>query len=194
MPRARRRYASPSSSSRRQLIETNRRNGNPHNNSPADLAAPALEALEQRLVMCAIHQASPPVELRPDLVGRDQNTIAGGPEMTADIVWTNRGSTGDGFASTFGANAAAARNVMDAVIESFERMIGSFNYGDGSTTFNLNVNMSGNHNGASAGLGFVLGGKPKSGTITMGKGANGLGSGWFIDPTPNEHSEFMGNI
>ena len=188
MPRARRRHARSSSpSSRRVLgcvghaqISTN------------DNAAPALETLERRLVMCAMHQAAPPVELRPDLVG--QNTVAGGPEATADIRWTNRGQSSDGFTATFGANAEPARRVMDAVIESFERMIGSFNYSDGSTTFNLNVNMGSNDNGASAGLGFVLGGKPKSGTITMGRGSNGQGSGWFIDPTPNEHSEFMGNI
>jgi hypothetical protein len=74
-------------------------------------------------------------------------------------------------------------------------MIGSFNYGDGSTTYNLTVTMNGgNGNGANAVLGQTLGGKPKSGTINMGRGSNGQGSGWFIDPTPNEHSEFMGNI
>src|SRR5687767_9152827 len=183
MPRARRRYA------RRQLVTGNRRK-----DSSRDVGAPALQALERRLVMCALHQTEPPVELRPDLLGGGQNTIEGGPDAAASIVWINRGQSSDGFTATFGANAEAARNVIDAVIDSFERMIGSFNYSDGSSNFNLTVNMGGNGNGASASLGQVLAGKPKTGTITMGKGGNGLGSGWFIDPTPNESSEFMGSI
>src|SRR5687768_1512400 len=166
-------------------------------------ASATLELLEGRRLLCALpHDASTPHELRPDLVEVTRRQVArgtcvaaaSGSEVNADIVCLNRGQTTDGFSATFGANAETARRVMDEVIASFERMIGDFNYADGTENFNLTVNMSGNHNGASASLGQVLGGKPKTGTITMGKGGNGLGSGWFIDPTPAESSEFQGNI
>ncbi len=149
-----------------------------------------VEPLEKRRLLCALHTHEAPVELRPDLVGTQ---TTGGPEVAGDIVWVNRGLSSDGF-SVFGAQAETARKVVDAVIVAFERMIGSFNYSDGSANFNLTVQTSGNHNGASAGLGQVLGGKPKSGTITMGRGGNGAGSGWFFDPTPEESSEFQGSI
>src|SRR5690349_13383938 len=53
----------------------------------------------------------------------------------ADIVWTNRattttGGTGDtdSFGAVFGTLAPTARGVVDAVITSYERMIGSFDY------------------------------------------------------------------
>jgi len=36
----------------------------------------------------------------------------GGPEATS-IVWTNRGTAGDGFAATFGTRANAARAVVE---------------------------------------------------------------------------------
>lgn len=147
------------------------------------------EPLERRTLMCLVHAADFK-ELRPDLVGA---TAEGGPEVAADIVWVNRGLASDGF-SVFGAQAENARRVVDAVIVAFERMIGSFNYSDNSANFNLTVQTGGNHNGASASLGSTLGGKPKSGTITMGRGGNGAGSGWFFDPTPEESSEFQGNI
>jgi hypothetical protein len=145
------------------------------------------EPLEPRALLCALHTNTRPVEL-------PFTPVEGGTEGPADIVWVNRGQSSDGFADTFGAGAEVARRVMDAVIAAFERMIGSFNYSDGSSNFNLTVEMAGNHNGASAGLGATLEGKPKSGVITMGRGSNGQGSGWFIDPTPDDHVEFMGPI
>jgi len=152
-----------------------------------------METLERRVVMCALHQIQPPVELRPDLVGRE--TEGSGPDAAADIMWVNRGQASDGFAATFGANAEPARRVIDQMIIDFERMIGSFNYGDGSSNFNLTVTMNGgNSNGANAQTPTTVGGKPKSGVINMGRGSNGLGGGWFIDPTPADDSEFNGAI
>ena len=173
-------------------LATSRRRSVSHT-TRRDAIGAALETLERRVVMCALHQVEPPVELRPDLVGR--TTEGSGPEAAADIVWINRGQTGDGFAATFGANAETARRVIDQMIIDFERMIGTFNYGDGSSNFNLTVTMNGgNGNGANAQTPTTLGGKPKSGVINMGRGGNGLGSGWFIDPTPADDSEFTGSI
>jgi hypothetical protein len=124
-----------------------------------------------------------------------------GPEAAADIIWNNRGSSvsdTDGFNSTFGANADLARGVVDAVIVAYERMIGLFNYSNGTNTYDLSVSMSGSGLGASASMNSTFGPagsqKPRSGSIFMGRGINNQGSGWFLDPTPDDHSEFMGGI
>ncbi len=172
-----------------------------------------IEQLEQRRMLCAPGELVPQyVELRPDLVqaARKAAGLAKGGKGTmapatagpaADIIWVNRGQSSDGFDSTFGTMAPTARAVVDAVITMYERMIGSFNYGDGSANFNLTLSMSGGGFGAGAGSGSTVGGKPKSGSITMGKGNNvtlqaGQGSdqGWFLDPTPFDNSEFMGAV
>jgi hypothetical protein len=160
----------------------------------------AIESLEPRRLLCVLHApptgAPKPVELRPDLVGSSANSgPAAGPP--ADIIWTNRGTAqndSDGFNATFGSNANLARGVIDAVIAAYEQMLGSFNYADNSANFNLTLIMDGNHNGAWASLDATLGGKPKSGMIGMGKGGDGHGSGWFLDPTPTDDSEFTGNV
>ena len=154
------------------------------------LAPRGLERLEGRTLLCAVHTYHDPSE--STAIPADYQGPEGGG---ADIIWTNRGQTSDNF-SVFGAQAETARNVVDAVLLAFERMIGDFNYSNGTNNFNVSISTSGNHNGASASLntGTVLSGKPKSGSVTMGRGSNGAGSGWFFDPTPEEHSEFQGNI
>jgi hypothetical protein len=153
--------------------------------------------------MCAEHMLSqgPIVEERPDLL--NTHGASGEANDPADIVWVNRGSAtsdSDGFNSRFGAAAETARAVADAVIVAYERMIGSFNYATAGATYSLTVNMSSANSGfgASAGLNSQLGGKPKSGSISMGAGngstPNGTGNGWFLDPTPFESSEFQGSV
>src|SRR4051794_28295876 len=123
----------------------------------------------------------------------------------ADIVWTNRASTTtggaadtDGFGATFGTSAPIARGVIDAVIVSFERMIGSFNYPNAGQKFNLSLSMSGSGFGAGASASGNSGGKPTNGSISMGKGNNSANvnddNGWFLDPTPFDNSEFTGTI
>jgi hypothetical protein len=155
------------------------------------------EMLESRRMLCLDHLAQLElIEERPDLIGASP---AEGGEP-ANIVWTNRGQASDGFAARFGTSAPLARAVVDAVIVAYERMIGSFNYAVPGTTYSVTVSMNGNGSGfgASAGLNGTLGGKPRSGSINMGAG-NGSAdpndtNGWFMDPTPFEHSEFQGNI
>ncbi len=120
----------------------------------------------------------------------------------APIVWTNRGVTSgtnnDRFNDVFGVNANIARAVMDAAINMWARTIGAFNYGGGfaGSTYQLTVKMAtgASGNGASAGVSSWAGSKPLSGGITMGSGGDGFGSGWFIDPTPYDNSEYMGTI
>lgn len=120
----------------------------------------------------------------------------------APIVWVNRGVTSgtdnDRFNDVFGAGAGTARAVMDAAINMWARVIGAFNYAFplGGSTYQLTVKMAtgASGNGASASVTSWYFGKPTAGAITMGSGGNGLGSGWFIDPTPYDNSEFMGTI
>lgn len=164
------------------------------------------DTLEGRRMLCSLtHEPNQHV---------DEQFFNGDPVQeggAANIVWTNRGglaanggngTDNDRFGSVFGANAENARLVIDAVIRHFERMVGSFNYSDGSTNFNLTVSMAttGTSAGASASLGATLNGKPKSGSVSMGRGSDttgdGLGDGgnWFIDTTPDDNSEFVGSI
>jgi hypothetical protein len=152
-----------------------------------------IEPLEARRLLCSFHiDHGPVVELRPDLIGVERGAAEGG---LADIVWVNRGQASDGFAGVFGTNANTARAVVDAVIQAYEQMILSFNYSDGSSTFNLTVSMGGGQGlGGAASTTETLGGKPKAGSLTLQTGNNGSGAGWFIDPSPNEHSEFLGAI
>jgi hypothetical protein len=170
--------------------------GSARRNAIGTASRAVCEALERRAMFCALHgfTADEVVELRPDLIG-----VAGpgGPDggPAAVINWVNDGDDDDGFEDVFGARAEDARKVVREVIEDFQEMIGSFNYADGSATYRLTVNMNGgNGNGASANLIETLGGKPQRGRVSMGRGADGLGSGWFIDPTPEDSAEFQGNI
>ncbi|MBC8106996.1 MAG: hypothetical protein H7Z14_10440 [Anaerolineae bacterium] len=118
----------------------------------------------------------------------------------ADIIWTNRGLATDNFAARFGTLAETARQVVDAVIVAYERMIGSFNYSSAGQTYSLTLSMNGSGSGfgASANLNSSLNGKAKSGTINMGAGNGSANAnddnGWFIDPTPFDNSEFLGSI
>ena len=164
------------------------------NRIPGRRFSPTVEILETRRLLCMlVHPHEPPVELRPDLLGVE--APAGPDGGQAFINWTNRGQTGDRFAAVFGANANRARGVVDAVLADYMQMIESFNYGDGSTNFNVTISMgTTNSLGASANLTSTLGGKPKSGTVTMGPGNNGSGGGWYLDPLPQDHTEFTGTL
>jgi hypothetical protein len=85
------------------------------------------------------------------------------------------------------------------VIVRYEQMIGSFDYPSAGQTYSLTLSMAaGGGFGASASLATNLGGKPKSGSISMLRGSNptltNTDHGWFLDPTPADDSEFNGNI
>ncbi len=113
--------------------------------------------------------------------------------MLSTIVWTNEGQTSDGFASVFGSNAAVARSDIDAVITTWEREIINFNYAGGGNTFNVSIQMasSGTSSGANTSItSYNSNGSPTAASITIGRGYNGSGGGYFLDPTPLDSSEF----
>jgi hypothetical protein len=121
-------------------------------------------------------------------------------------TWTNRANTTTGgaadtdhFGAAFGTSAPRARGVVDAVISSYEQMIGSFNYPTAGQHFSLSLSMNVAAGfGAGASSGNTLGGKPITGSVSIGNGNNTADpnddNGWFLDPTPTESSEFTGNI
>lgn len=171
----------------------------------------ACESLERRTLLCGyvelingvphVHPGSVSVEYVDD----DPPALGGGPE-NALINWTNRGSSTsdtDNFNALFGANAATARSVVDQAISNWTRVIDHFNQSGGGNSINVTLSMN------TTGVGFGSGAtvtwntgdnKPRSATITMGRGNDtngdglGDGAGWFLDPTPWEHREFLGTI
>ncbi len=127
--------------------------------------------------------------------------------LLASINWVNEGA--DDFGVVFGAQAAAARSVVRAAIDDWESVITDFNNANGNT-YNLYLRMATQADVDNYGFGggsinviagqappsaiTVVNGKPIQGLVLIGRGADGLGTDYFIDPTPNEHSEFQGDI
>lgn len=143
----------------------------------------------RRLTRGLLFQHRPTVELLED-------------RTLLSIVWANRGQSGDRFDELFGSKASAARQVVDAVIDAWNATIINFNYSDGTTDLlvNISMNSEGSGTGGSATTNLMVAGKPKVSTITLNRGTDtngdgkGDGAGWFIDPTPGESSEFVGDI
>lgn len=113
------------------------------------------------------------------------------------IVWSNRGGD-DRFDDVFGAQAETAREVVDAAIDAWERVILDHNYTrlrDNTLKVNLKMREDGTGLGAEASsTRIALGGSPQRGEIRIDRGTDGSGAGWFLDETPNESSEFLGSI
>ncbi len=120
------------------------------------------------------------------------------------IIWSNRGTVGDGFASTFAANASAARTVVDQVLADWSNAITSWNRADGTTTFQVSISMYGSGTGWGAAAGpsstVPADGKPRTGSMSISRGSDtsgdglGDGAGWYLDPRPADSAEFLGNV
>jgi hypothetical protein len=170
-----------------------------------------VEPLELRRLLCSTHLAYlPPAPEWSDAIeqeSRQTRAAEGGPEAI-DIVWTNRGQASDNFALAFGTSAEAGRQVVDAAIAAWERVITSFNRSDGTNTLQITISIAtdamGNLVGGFGGAGGPAAsapadGKPRTGSITLNAGSIVAGTpndsnGWFFDSTPNDYSEFNGGI
>lgn len=130
-----------------------------------------------------------------------QNGGEGGPEAVS-IVWTNRGDATDNFDTTFGTSDNAARAVVDAALDAWERVITSFNRADGTSTLQVTINIGGTGFGGAGAPDNTApaDGKPRTGgfTITAGNPAAfpdpNDSNGWYFDPTPTDHGEFNAGI
>lgn len=127
----------------------------------------------------------------------------------ANLVWVNRGQTSDRFDEVFGANANAARAVVDAVLTSWGNVLTNLNQPpiDGTpdrNTINFTIGMDATRTGFGGGATITnwayptqedkdanRNGHPTAGSFTLDRGTAGQpDNGWWIDPTPLEHSEF----
>src|SRR5688572_13661104 len=122
--------------------------------------------------------------------------------LLSAIIWVNRGQASDNFDAAFGAGAPAdaARAVIDAAIDAWNRVVTNFNHDDGigppdlEETISMNLGNAGC--GASTSTTIGADGRPTAGSQTISL-CDGNGDGiadWFVDPTPNDNSEFMGTI
>jgi hypothetical protein len=123
--------------------------------------------------------------------------------LFSTIHWANEGtatSDTDGFNAVFQANAPAARAVVSAALMAWQRIITNFNYSDPSLddtyqmTISMSTSTSNNLGGYSNATAFDSSGKPTAGSMTLNLGPDVHGSQWWLDPTPNDSSEFTGGI
>ena len=135
--------------------------------------------------------------------------------MLSTIVWTNRntfsGANDNHFDEAFdvisnGVTNTNYRNLaiadVDAAIQDWENVIDSFNYtANPSTVFQVKISMDPTATGAGAGAQSAFttntgytGTKPSSATITIGwrsvTPASDYNGNWYLDPSPNDVSEF----
>ncbi len=165
----------------------------------------AIEPLEQRALMCDSHMLD---QLAPapkwsdaiEAAGKAEVAQRSGPEATI-IDWTNRGLANDNFATTFGTSAETMRNIVDAALFAWQRVITNWNRSDGSVSLQVTITVQapGTNFGGSASPGNApADGKPRTGSVSLGGGNNSAdpndGNGWFVDPDPYDNAEFMGEI
>ncbi|MFT3788646.1 MAG: hypothetical protein QM770_21145 [Tepidisphaeraceae bacterium] len=145
-----------------------------------------------------------PVEQLPGFVATTQTPIVSGTTIGGNALaggstggntllhWANRAL--NGLSTIFGSQTNAVKKVIDQVLVDFGKMINSFNYAV-ATQFELIILIDQTNGlGAAASIDETVGGKPSRGTIRIQRGLDGAGSGFFIDPTPEESSEFLGRI
>lgn len=122
------------------------------------------------------------------------------PTGPSTIIWANRGQASDNFDAAFGAGAAAdaARAVVDAAIDAWNRVVIDFHHADGigppDLSETISMNLAGVGFGAGTSTTIGADGKPTAGSVTINLAdtdGDGL-SNWWVDPTPNDNSEFLG--
>jgi hypothetical protein len=140
---------------------------------------------------------NPPSTFRPYFEQLEDRTLP------SSIVWTNRGTASDGFDLAFPSQADLARSVVDAAIDSWERVIVNFNTADyvsvlppsfiPANTINVTISVADLQSFLGVGQVTVVDdtGRPRAGEVRLDDNANARG--WFLDQTPGEHGEFAGS-
>lgn len=138
----------------------------------------------------AANQLAEPIEPKPRRGSRLALEVL--PDRTTPaILWANRGS--DGFDAAYGANAAAARTVVDQAIADWSAAVPNFNYADPAYLNTLVIYISAGNLGGNRGLTNVVdweSGTRKPTLATIALDDDGAGDGWYFDPFPAEGSEF----
>src|SRR5262245_40845912 len=112
------------------------------------------------------------------------------------LVWANRGDASDMFDAAFGASAEIARNVVDSALNEWNRVVTGYQGQDFETQ--MTIAMDPDDPATSA---FASGtvrddnGVPISGNVEINMALDEEGNTkWYLDPTPDDHSEFMGPL
>jgi hypothetical protein len=157
------------------------------------------EMLERRLLLCS--PDLPNYHSETPLAQYDSFSPAA---ATGGLVWANRNNSNNNIASVFSTSAqqSAAYGVIDAAISAWARVFTNFNQPNGDNEIDITISFASNGTslGASGGVSTLSGNKPRTSSISLGRGGDktsdgiGDGVGWFLDPTPSESSEFVGTI
>ena len=111
------------------------------------------------------------------------------------ITWTNRGDDSDNFEAVFGAAAETARGVVDSAIAEWNRVVTGYQGEDFDV--DLNISMDPDNPATSAfahDTERTADGLPIEGNITINTAGPIGSSDWYLDPTPDDHSEFQGDL
>ena len=114
------------------------------------------------------------------------------------LVWANRGDASDMFDAAFGASAEVARNVVDSALAEWNRVVTGYQGQDFETQMTIVMDPTNPATSASASdTQTDANGVPTSGLVTINMaGTPAIGDTpastvWYLDPTPDDHSEFM---
>src|SRR5262245_15663366 len=91
-------------------------------------------------------------QLRPRLENLEDRLVP------STLVWNDRGSAGndsDNFNAVFGANAAAARLVVDQVLSDWQRALTALNQPGGGNSISINISVDPNTQGLGGGGGIT---------------------------------------
>ena len=112
------------------------------------------------------------------------------------LVWANRGADSDMFSEAFGANAEVGRGVVDSALKEWNRVVTG--YQGAGFDVQLTIAMDPSNASTSAFASNTArdtNGVPISGNITINMALdNDNNTQWYLDPTPDDHSEFMGSL
>src|SRR5690348_8690679 len=119
--------------------------------------------------------------------------------LLSSIVWQNKGSDTsdtDSFNAIFGSDADIARADVQQALNDWSAMIRSFNFSIGPDQLPIFISADGTSGfGANASFGDEYQGKPIQGSISLNTGIVGRPDrGYYLDPHPEDDSEFRGNI
>jgi len=112
------------------------------------------------------------------------------------LVWANRGDASDMFDAAFDSNAELARGVVDSALAEWNRVVTGYQGASFDTQMTIAMNPSNAALSAFASNTVTdANGVPISGNVTINMALDNMGNTqWYLDPTPDDHSEFMGPL
>ena len=111
------------------------------------------------------------------------------------VTWTNRGDDSDNFDTVFGVDADLARGVVDSAIAEWNRVVTGYQGEDFDVDLTVSMNPANpGTSGAGGASERTADGVPVVGNITINTAGPIGDSNWYLDPTPDDHSEFRDNL